>query len=145
MNRKPAGFTLIELMIVVAIIGLLAAIAIPSYRSYIARSQASEAIVLLGGLMRSVEEDLQQNGNFPADVPALQALSTPLSGEYVSSIAPANVVGSSGELHASFKATQTSPLISGKSVVFIRSATGNWSCSPSKSTTPQNLLPPLCK
>ena len=49
MNAQK-GFTLIELMIVVAIIGILAAIAIPAYQNYIARSQASEALSLLGGL-----------------------------------------------------------------------------------------------
>ncbi|ENX69956.1 hypothetical protein F884_00497 [Acinetobacter sp. CIP 102143] len=49
MNTQK-GFTLIELMIVVAIIGILAAIAIPAYQNYVARSQATEAITLLGGL-----------------------------------------------------------------------------------------------
>ena len=145
MKRNQTGFTLIELMMVVAIIGLLAAIAIPSYRSYIARSQASEAIVLLGGLVRSVEEDLQQSGEFPANNAALLALSTPLSGEYVSSISPASVSGAAGELHATFKSTQISPLISGSVVVFIRDGNGDWSCNPAKSTTPESLLPPLCK
>ena len=53
MNAQK-GFTLIELMIVVAIIGILAAIAIPAYQNYIARSQATEAINLLGGLKTRV-------------------------------------------------------------------------------------------
>lgn len=50
MKSMQKGFTLIELMIVVAIIGILAAIAIPAYQNYVARSQATEAISLLGGL-----------------------------------------------------------------------------------------------
>lgn len=50
MKSMQKGFTLIELMIVVAIIGILAAIAIPAYQNYVARSQATEAITLLGGL-----------------------------------------------------------------------------------------------
>jgi type IV pilus assembly protein PilA len=59
MNAQK-GFTLIELMIVVAIIGILAAIAIPAYQDYIARSQASEAFTLAGGLKTEVTDNLQE-------------------------------------------------------------------------------------
>jgi type IV pilus assembly protein PilA len=58
MNAQK-GFTLIELMIVVAIIGILAAIAIPAYNDYIARSQASEAISLADGLKTTSADNLQ--------------------------------------------------------------------------------------
>lgn len=61
MNAQK-GFTLIELMIVVAIIGILAAIAIPAYNDYIARSQASEAISLANGLKTASADNLQ-NGS----------------------------------------------------------------------------------
>ena len=53
------GFTLIELMIVVAIIGILAAVAIPAYQDYIARSQASEAFTLGGGMKTAISTNLQ--------------------------------------------------------------------------------------
>jgi type IV pilus assembly protein PilA len=58
--KKQQGFTLIELMIVVAIIGILAAVAIPQYQNYLARSQFSEAQVLLGGIRTTVQERIDQ-------------------------------------------------------------------------------------
>lgn len=58
MNAQK-GFTLIELMIVVAIIGILAAIAIPAYQDYTARSQLSEGVSLAGGLKTQISDSLQ--------------------------------------------------------------------------------------
>lgn len=60
MNAQK-GFTLIELMIVVAIIGILAAIAIPQYQNYIARSQVAEAFTLMGGAKVDIQTNLQSN------------------------------------------------------------------------------------
>ncbi|WP_018994199.1 MULTISPECIES: pilin [unclassified Thioalkalivibrio] len=69
MQKKTTqqGFTLIELMIVVAIIGILAAIAIPAYQDYTARAQMSEALNLSGGLRTAMVEDFTSTGSWPAD------------------------------------------------------------------------------
>lgn len=65
--KKQQGFTLIELMIVVAIIGILAAIAIPAYQDYTIRAQASEGLSLASGAKAAVAEYFQDKGAWPAN------------------------------------------------------------------------------
>ncbi|HGN6955393.1 TPA: pilin, partial [Neisseria gonorrhoeae] len=67
MNTLQKGFTLIELMIVIAIVGILAAVALPAYQDYTARAQVSEAILLAEGQKSAVTEYYLNNGIWPAN------------------------------------------------------------------------------
>ncbi|HUO82876.1 MAG TPA: pilin [Gammaproteobacteria bacterium] len=91
MKKFQQGFTLIELMIVVAIIGILAAIAIPAYQDYTIRSQVSEGPALASSVKAAVAESFAQGGTWPLDLDdaGLDAANPP-EGKYVSGIAVAN-------------------------------------------------------
>ncbi|ENW0357338.1 pilin [Neisseria gonorrhoeae] len=65
MNTLQKGFTLIELMIVIAIVGILAAVALPAYQDYTARAQVSEAILLAEGQKSAVTEYYLNHGEWP--------------------------------------------------------------------------------
>jgi type IV pilus assembly protein PilA len=81
------GFTLIELMIVVAIIGILAAIAIPAYQDYVIRSQVSEGLAMAGAAKTSVAEFFANSGRWPADnAEAGIGVATDIRGKYVDQI-----------------------------------------------------------
>lgn len=85
--KKQQGFTLIELMIVVAIIGILAAIAIPAYQDYTIRAQVSEGLNLSGGAKAAVTEFYQDRGVLPVDNnEAGLAAAVDIQGKYVLSV-----------------------------------------------------------
>ncbi len=84
MKAVQKGFTLIELMIVVAIIGILAAIAIPAYQNYVIRAQVSEGSSLIGGLEAAVAENYANTGTWQATNGAVGITKT-ISGQYVKS------------------------------------------------------------
>ena len=77
MKRAQQGFTLIELMIVVAIVGILAAIAMPAYQSYVVRSKMAEATGAIAGCKTSVSEYASSRGSFPADATAAGCNTSP--------------------------------------------------------------------
>ncbi|EPT3429756.1 pilin [Neisseria gonorrhoeae] len=93
MNTLQKGFTLIELMIVIAIVGILAAVALPAYQDYTARAQVSEAILLAEGQKSAVTEYYLNNGEWPEDnTSAGVAASSTIKGKYVESVTVANGV-----------------------------------------------------
>ena len=140
-RQMQSGFTLIELMIVVAIIGILAAIAIPAYQDYVARSQMSEALMLMGGAKTAIAENYMQTGAIP-DSNDKAGLSTAasISGKYV-----AKVEVTSAGITATMKATGVSKAIQGGALTLKPSAGAGaitWVCSSALS---DKYLPAACR
>ncbi|HGT4355281.1 TPA: pilin [Neisseria meningitidis] len=93
MNTLQKGFTLIELMIVIAIVGILAAVALPAYQDYTARAQVSEAILLAEGQKSAVTEYYLNHGIWPGDnSSAGVASSSTIKGKYVKEVTVAKGV-----------------------------------------------------
>jgi type IV pilus assembly protein PilA len=139
MRKVQQGFTLIELMIVVAIIGVLAAIAIPAYQDYIARAQVSEAFTLIDGGKTVVSEACDQNGSCTASNPA----GTASTGKYVSVAAP----DADGVIVATFgAAAPTSTLIQSATITMtpnlgLGAGSTTWGCA---STLAAKYIPKSC-
>ncbi|HGH6568588.1 TPA: pilin [Neisseria meningitidis] len=110
MNTLQKGFTLIELMIVIAIVGILAAVALPAYQDYTARAQVSEAILLAEGQKSAVTEYYLNHGEWPGDnSSAGVATSTDIKGKYVKEVEVNN-----GVITATMLSTGVNKEIQGK-------------------------------
>ncbi|SEW01767.1 pilin [Luteibacter sp. 329MFSha] len=144
MKNVQKGFTLIELMIVVAIIAILAAIAIPAYQDYTIRAQVSEGPVLADGAKTAVAEFYQNTGHFPKNnESAGLAGATSIKGQYVSQI---QVGTSNGIITASFAGPKSSDRIKGNTLVLspkTNDGSIQWTCK--SADLKKNYLPTNCR
>ncbi|WP_243041753.1 pilin [Dyella sedimenti] len=141
-QRPSAGFTLIELMIVVAIIAILAAIAIPAYQDYTIRAQVSEGMSLATGAKAAIWDFVSNTGRFPTEnQSAGLAAPASISGSYVSGV---NIV--EGQIQVSFNSLKANAAI--KTQTLILSPVTNvgsitWVCTGS--TLSAKYLPSTCR
>jgi type IV pilus assembly protein PilA len=149
MKSIQKGFTLIELMIVVAIIAILAAIAIPAYQNYLIRAQVSEGMVLTSGARTAVSEYFSNFGEWPTNNVAagLPQTATSINGKYVESVKV-----DKGIITAQFNATNANKAIQGDKFVLspvsgTEAGSIQWTCTSTKakSTVPNKYLPSSCR
>ncbi len=145
--KKQQGFTLIELMIVVAIIAILAAIAIPAYQDYIARAQMSEALTLASGQKVGVSEVFSNKGTCPANGSDGFAADTDINGKYVQKVTVGGTAAASGgcTIVATMKSTGVSTGVQGATLTLTLSnadkGSNVWTCT---SSAKQKYLPTAC-
>jgi type IV pilus assembly protein PilA len=144
MKKVQQGFTLIELMIVVAIIGILAAIAIPAYQDYTVRAQVSEGLNLGGGAKTAVTEYFQDRGAWPTTntMAGLEAVPANIKGKYVASVA----VGANGLVTVTYGIDAHAALLAGKTLTLSPLDAGGsvtWTCA--SATLPDKHLPAACR
>ncbi len=142
MSSIQRAFTLIELMIVVAIIGILAAIAIPAYQDYVVRSQVSEGLNLAADAKSLVSMYFSNKGSLPADnTEAGLAAAASIQGNYVSSLQINN-----GVIVTTY-GNDSSTVLNGKTLLLsVITAARNsiaWKCKPG--TLENRYLPSACR
>jgi len=146
MNTLPKtqqGFTLIELMIVVAIIGILAAVALPAYQDYTKRAKMSEVLGFLDAAKNAVAETYLSTNSFPTtnDAAGLAAAAS-LTSTYVESV----TVGTGGKITAAIQGTNDTTLDGGSIVMTPAGSDAGvaWACTVS-STAIQKWVPQNCR
>ena len=146
MKKMQKGFTLIELMIVVAIIAILAAIALPAYQDYIIRSQVSEGSVLADGAKTAVAEFYNNRGYFPAapgNTSVGLAVPASIIGSYVSTV----TVNANGIIEVAYGGPKANKLLTVASKLdfspFSSAGGGSlaWTCLTPGASIPAKYLP----
>ena len=148
-KQNQQGFTLIELMIVVAIIGILAAVAIPSYRDYTARAQMTEAISLLTGFKTGLAEHHQSQGSFKNTLKITQ-FGTTISGKYVQKLELTGADGANAiQIAATMKPAASgvaSEIAGGQLRLKTTDGGRNWKCEINQNGTIKDRhLPSACR
>ncbi|EAS63729.1 pilin [Photobacterium angustum] len=145
--KKQQGFTLIELMIVVAVIGVLSAIAIPAYQKYVAKAEVASALATLTGIKTNVEARTVETGQFP-DAGDETGLGVPTTIQ-LGSVAFDQGTASDGSIKFTFGSSASdsvSTLVSEKAFELTRDANGIWDCKASTTDgVPTELLPKSCQ
>ncbi|PJO77149.1 prepilin-type N-terminal cleavage/methylation domain-containing protein [Neisseria brasiliensis] len=147
MKAIQKGFTLIELMIVIAIIGILAVIALPAYQDYTGRAQVSEAIGLMEGQKSAVVEYYADKGKWPTkNEDAGIADATAITGKYTAKV---TVEGKDGVITATMKSAGVNKDVKGKTVILVpkqEAGSFSWTCkSGAKDGLPAKFLPSSCR
>jgi len=149
--KLQKGFTLIELMIVIAIIGILAAIAIPAYQDYTVRSKVSEGLNIAGAAKLAVAETVQTLGRFPTSGNISYGLpnSSSIQGTYVSQVA-VDTSGATGTITITMNQNVGGTPTANGTALTLTPQTGagsvQWTCAPASSSgVPAKYLPASCR